>query len=339
MSQALSCTISVLQFVPWLAALDALGIDSDRILARAGIARDRLTDPTGRLPAELDRVFWDAAIAESGDPALSLRIAPCLPTGAFGSFEYVLRSSVSLEQTVSLANEFMRLIDDLAQIELVREGELGALRLSRLGAFPMAGEGVETTFALMIAIAREIGAPPGTDLREVRFTHVTTAPLTPYRAYFGCPVRFAAAHNELVFDARLISAALPGDANLNSVLSEHARHQLARVPQVDPLLHTVRGRLLEQMRAGPPNLAAVARSIHVSERTLRRHLQSAGSSYQTLLDELRAQLAIDYLQNSDTAIANVAAQLGFADPSTFYRAFKRWTGMTPLQYQKRARSK
>jgi AraC-like DNA-binding protein len=126
------------------------------------------------------------------------------------------------------------------------------------------------------------------------------------------------------------------DVNLKRLLEEHARHQLSQVPEIDPFLHVVRSRLLAQLRAGPPNLSALARSLHMSERTLRRRLQSIGTRYQDLLDELRAQLAVDYVFDTDQKVKTHAERLGFSEPSTFYRAFKRWTGATPAQYQKRA---
>jgi AraC-like DNA-binding protein len=325
--------MSAAQFVPWLSALDALGVDSDKILARVGVPRDRLSDPDARLPAYLDQMFWDAALAESGDPALSLRLVEQMPPGAFGSFEYVLRNCETVEQIAARANEFMRLLDDLAQIEIHREGEHVALRLSRVGGYPVPGPCVETVFALMFSIARQQKLP--TDyLRAVHFAHRTAAPVARFERHFGCAVRFGAEHNDVIGTPAILSAALGGDPNLRGVLEELARHQLKRVPQVDPLLHTVRSRLRAQLRQGCANLSSVSRSVHMSERTLRRRLQEAGSGYQALLDELRAELAVEYVLTPEVDIATVSRQLGFSEPSTFYRAFKRWTGLTPAQYQK-----
>jgi AraC-like DNA-binding protein len=330
--------MSALQFLPWLAALDALGIESDKVLARAGIARDRLSDPHARLPGGADHVLWEAALAESGDPAISLRLVEQLPPGAFGSFEYLLRNCDTLEQISARANEFMRLIDDLAQLEIRREAEQVVVRLSRMGGYAVAGPGVETVFALLVSISRQ--QKLSTEfLRAVHFTHRTTAPLERFERYFGCPVRFGADHNDLIATPAILSATFGGDPNLRDVVEELARHQLKQVPRGDPLLHTVRSRLLAQLREGSANLASVSRSLHMSERTLRRRLQEAGTGYLALLDELRGELAVEYVLAPGADMATVSAQLGFAEPSTFYRAFKRWTGMTPAQYQKRAAPK
>jgi AraC-like DNA-binding protein len=117
-------------------------------------------------------------------------------------------------------------------------------------------------------------------------------------------------------------------------MEDHAHRQLAEVPTGDPFLHTVRSNLLAQLREGAPQLAKLTRQLHTTERTLRRRLQAAGTGYQQLLDEVRSQLAQEYMAQPDQDATTVAAHLGFTDPSTFYRAFKRWTGQTPAQYQR-----
>jgi hypothetical protein len=84
-------TISTLNIIPKVAALEALGLDVERILQRADLPRPRFADPNGRLPADVEFAFWDAAVAVSGDPAIALRVADHMPIGALGSYEYLLR--------------------------------------------------------------------------------------------------------------------------------------------------------------------------------------------------------------------------------------------------------
>jgi len=194
---------------------------------------------------------------------------------------------------------------------------------------------VECTFALLCIKSQALGALPA--VRKVCFTHLNAVPVARYVAYFGCEVQFGADANELVFDSSQMRQDLPGDPNLRSVLEVHAREQLARIPEGEPLVHEVRRHLLEQLERGTVDPGLLARRVRMSERTLRRRLQAAGTRYQDLLDELRAQLARQYVQKPDADVNQVAIRLGFADPSTFYRAFKRWTGLTPAQFQRQAR--
>ena len=336
MSRVPNATMSALQVRPTVDALRELGVDERRVLSDAGLTREQIDDPKGRVDVNTAEALWAAAVRESGDPAISLRVAERFALGAFGTFEYLLQNCTSLPEVVERANEFMRLIDDLTRVELHEAGPLTCLRLLRVGGYPMPALGVECTFALLCIKGQVLGAAPGV-LHAVRFMHLNAAPIERYVAHFGCEVQFGADANELVFRTSQLYQALPGDPNLRSVLEEHAREQLARIPESDPLVHEVRRHLLDQLERGTVDPSLLARRVRMSERTLRRRLQAAGTRYQDLLDQLRAQLAKQYVQRPNADVTQVATRLGFADPSTFYRAFKRWTGLTPAQFQRQAR--
>jgi AraC-like DNA-binding protein len=83
-------------------------------------------------------------------------------------------------------------------------------------------------------------------------------------------------------------------------------------------------------------LAAVSKRLGLSARTLQRKLNEEGTSHQELLDELRRDLSRNYLLEPNMSVAEAAFLLGFSDPSAFHRAFRRWTGMTPKQFQRSA---
>ncbi|MBF3242169.1 helix-turn-helix transcriptional regulator, partial [Pseudomonas aeruginosa] len=85
-----------------------------------------------------------------------------------------------------------------------------------------------------------------------------------------------------------------------------------------------------------PDLDQVARQLHMSSQTLRRHLREEGGSFQQLKDHLRRDLAIYHLGRDELSIQDIAEQLGFSEPSAFHRAFKKWTGLTPGAYRHQA---
>ena len=93
----------------------------------------------------------------------------------------------------------------------------------------------------------------------------------------------------------------------------------------------MRRHVLERLPSGAPTQAEIARRLAVSTRTLHRRLAQAGTSFEELLDETRRELAIGYLQRTEYSIADVAYLLGFAQVSSFDRAFRRWTGRSPRE--------
>ena len=98
----------------------------------------------------------------------------------------------------------------------------------------------------------------------------------------------------------------------------------------------VRVRLVELLSSGVAHEDEVARSLHVSRRTLQRRLAEQGTNYKTLFDEARRELALRYIGEQGMSIKEATYVLGFSEPSNFTRAFKRWTGASPSQYREQA---
>ena len=329
-------TISTLILAFELGVFESFGLDTDRILGLAELSRECLADPAGRVPLAARFRWWDAAVSVSGDPALGLRVGSVMPVGALGSFEYLLRNCASLGEVITRANEFMRLVDETGVIEIVREGDVAALRASRSGGYPNAPPEIDCLFAASLVIVEE--ALPGARLLSVRYSHPAPTDVAVYTRHFGCLVRFESEHNEIRFPAELIDAPQAhADRNLARVLEEHARHLLAHLPDEDPFLQTARRELLQQIDRGAPSATQLARALGSSERTLRRRLDAEGTSYNALLGEVRQALARRYVTQTREGFEAIAERLAFADASTFFRAFKRWTGMTPAQFRERAK--
>ena len=89
---------------------------------------------------------------------------------------------------------------------------------------------------------------------------------------------------------------------------------------------------------GMPSITEMADTLHMSESSLRRRLRSENTSYQALKDEVRCEVAVDKLLNENAKVADIAEYLGFAEPSSFVRSFKSWTGQTPSDYRETMRS-
>jgi AraC-like DNA-binding protein len=327
-------TLSMLNVAWALPVLEALGIDVDRVLALAGLSRERVADPHGRVPLDTYFRWWEAALGVSGDPALGLRVGSMWRIGGLGSFEYLLRNSDSLSQVVERANEFMRLVDDTGVLELRRAGDLAVLRSYRKGGHVRTPPETHSLFSALLAVMRS--EYPAARLSSVRFAHAAPTDPAVFARHFGCPVRFDQPHDEMSFPADFLERGPSrADGTLARVLEEHARHLLAQLPDEDPLMQSVRSELLKLVDAGKPSQGALAKAMRMSERTLRRRLEAEGTSYNALLDGLRSDLAQRYVKQTREGFETIAAKLAFADASTFFRAFKRWTGMTPAQFRER----
>jgi len=120
---------------------------------------------------------------------------------------------------------------------------------------------------------------------------------------------------------------------LCSVLDRHAENLLSRFPPRNSIVDQSRSIIGHELRGGDPSLERVAAQLGLSARTLQRKLHEQHTSHNELVDHLRHELAVRYLQEREMAIGEVAYLLGFSEPSSFHRAFKRWTGATPREFR------
>ena len=291
-------TISTLQIIPKVVALEALGLDVERILEQARLPRARFADPNARLPSDVEFAFWDAVVAVSGDPAIALRVADHIPIGGLGSYEYLLRDAGTLAEAFERADRYVRLIDDLARVSVHVWAGTAAMRVYREGGYPTSGSEIECLFAMLSrTLKHEL---PGARFLGMEFTHPAPTDPAVYQRYFECPTRFECDAYEMHFPAEMLAAppTRQADQALSRVLEDHARHLLDAMPVLDPFQGAVRAEIRSQLEQGSTGCAALARALAMSERTLRRRLHDQGTTYHALLDQLRSELARNYVAHS-----------------------------------------
>jgi AraC-like DNA-binding protein len=169
----------------------------------------------------------------------------------------------------------------------------------------------------------------------VSFQSPPPADLEPFRQVFQAPLRFNAEHYSLLYARADLETPLPtANEALAQLHDRFAGEYLARFSG-SRVTHQARQVLCRLLPQGEPKREAVAQALLLSERTLQRRLQEEGTSYQQLLDDTRRELAEQYLAQPNLTLLEVAYLLGFADPSNFFRAFRRWFDATPGEYRAR----
>lgn len=194
---------------------------------------------------------------------------------------------------------------------------------------------VEENFAGAVAVARYLVGAAFSPLR-VEFAFDKPAHEARYRRFFRCPIHYGAGGHRLTLESRWLEVRLPGYDRITCGLMR---------AQLNTLLPRPAGRsdlvesLTNRMRLGGeelPRQAELAQMINLSERTLRRRLESQSQSFRSLRDATRYEKARDLLQNSGLTMAEVAGRVGYSDARAFRRAFKRWSGVLPADFRARA---
>ena len=173
------------------------------------------------------------------------------------------------------------------------------------------------------------------DLESVEMRQART-PGRDYAETFGCPVRFGAAQDAYRFHRRYLHFPIvQSEASLDRLLQTYPAELLRISPGGGSIAGRVRQLIGTDFQRPLPGLPEVAERLHMTVPTLHRRLREEGTSFQQLKDQSRRDAAIAYLTQGDYTTAQLAELTGFSDSSTFHRAFRKWTGLTPQEYRER----
>jgi AraC-like DNA-binding protein len=248
-------------------------------------------------------------------------------------FEYMTRSSLTARDALDRTVRYQAILHEAADFRVEHGEHESVMVLDIKHGLPFPSAVVEFFMGSLFRALRRLGVPAS---GSVSFTHAAPRETAPYAAFFGVPVQFGAARNCAVFPSASLVEPLPdADPALAATLERHAAQMLSRMPRGTPHADQLRALLVDALPGGAPTLLEAARRARSSPRTLRRRLADEGQSFQSLLDELRRELALHYLAAPDMDAERAAFLLGFAEASSFRRAFKRWTGQTVAEHQKR----
>lgn len=321
-------------------ALDARGVDGREVASRAGIDATAFDDPDFRNPIAATTRLWHLAVEATGDPCFGLWASRFVTQTTFHALGFAVFASRTLRQAFERFVRYGRLVSDAAVIELVDSEADACFRLVLPeGPGRPADESIDAILSLIARTARMLSGRNVTPV-AVRLERPEPFPSTPFAKVFRAPVRFHQCENVLQFAASDLDERLPtANAELARHNDEVVTRQLARIDRAR-VSSRLRSWFIDQLPAGEPSEEAAARSLGMSLRTLQRKLLEEGTTYRIALQQARHEMARSYLEEGHCSISEIAFLLGFADTSTFSRAFRRWTGLSPRAYiQETARAR
>ncbi len=318
-----------------LGAAQRQGLAPEALLAHAGI-------PLGDLKAQrwpIDHItrLWRAAASLTQDAGFGLKAGSQVGPASFNVVSYILQSSPTLRESIAVVQKFQRLISDGGRFQMIA-GEQASWIVyhPRQGELAFSPHQLEAVLSAVVSFSRWV---TGSGMRPLRaqFSHAALGPLGGYQAVFQCPVDFEQAFSGLLLDNAALDQPLPqADAQLAAVHQQVAAVRLAALSEesTSDLATELREWLATQLGHALPDRAQAAQAFGLGERTLARRLQDLELSYTGLLDAARKEHACQAVAHTQRAFTDIAQSLGFAEASTFNRAFKRWTGSAPGEYRR-----
>ena len=311
---------------------DARGIDSRPWFAGLALTRQQIADPALRVSYRQASSFVRRALQALDVPDAGLLIGREGTIGGFGLLGLAMMTSRTLGEAMMAGIAHHKICGCLLELhfEAVSEREIALVAQPRFGDRELLPFFCEELFASCLMIARELVGDALQPLRiEVAYPRPPYA--DEYSALFGCELRFDAAQCRLLIDTHWLGQPLPGHNPLTAkqALTLCAQQMTPEGGEPHQEIVAAVERLLRSQLSQQPRLNDVARTLNLSERSLRRKLAESGRIFREIHDRVRAERALQLLQAGNLSVADVGSAVGFNDPREFRRAFKRWTGMPP----------
>lgn len=329
---------SVPAVMQYLRTAESCGVDYFPLLEKAGIDAELLTDNNARVSNEAMERLIAYLMHACNDPCLGLHSAMFVEPATYSVLGYISMNCANLREVVANIPVFEKIVGDMGvssteslgdcmllswhcqfRNEVAKRQEVEAV-IASWNAYTRNFLHVEPEYA--DAVWFEHSAPDNSDL------------LVDYTDFFGCEVLFDQPANGILIKNQVLEKPLPqrNEVLLNTLL-EHATQILADIDRNQSMTVQVKNMLRLMLAEHSPSSTLIAEKLGVSGRTLQRRLLEEGTYYKDVLNELRLEMAMHYLQNTTLSLDRISEKLGYAEPRSFYRSFKQWTGRTAGSYR------
>jgi AraC-like DNA-binding protein len=315
------------------------GADVDELVRRFELPADAEVRPEIDIEVGKLNALFDTLADATSDPFLGVHVAEGFRRGTYQLLEFCCRNAPDLRGAIKRVVRFSSLLNRAATFSFTETKEAGALEHHHRGMGRHGNEfAIATLYLLGRGVSGRIWSPDA-----VWFAHERPRDIAPLTDLFGTErITFGRPSNGLALDARVLDAPLvAADQALLRVLDAEVERR-APPPEsaADHLSSDVERAVEVALELGAPRIESVASALGTSVRTLQRRLGEEGVSFQAVVEQTRERLARSHAQNGKLTSAQIAFLLGYADVTSFLRAFKRWTGTTPQTYRgaRRARA-
>lgn len=307
----------------------------DGPLKEVGLSRTDVASPDGRISYASYMGLIERAALILSEPGYGLKLGSSRDVRDSGLVGFIALNSPTLGDALANVERYINVTNEGLDVVFASLGSGGGVLRFREADAPLRGlrHHAEQSVATLVKGAREMTQLRANPVR-VEFTHGKPNARIDYQSILGCPVRFQAEWDAVIYSEESLQLPVVGaDNKLLRVLEAACRRIIGRRPGKDDLVHSVREYVVARLAKGPPSFDDLARHFNMSSKTLERRLGERNAGYRELIDGIRSDLAKHYLANTDLRLHQIAFALGYSEPGPLVRAFKRWTDVTPMQYR------
>ena len=308
--------------------LESHGIDPGPVFHRAGIDPKSIFDQGARISFDAH----DSLISESAkmcnDPFFGLKEAEHFRPAHLGALGFAWLASSSLRTAFQRLSRYSKMINDFLNITLEEDGAY--FTVSVVSDIASENEPLKEDGQMAIATkcCRAIFGDRFQPAR-VHFRHAEPDDTSYFYEYFRCPVDFGSESTKLFIPIELMDKRLTGSNDQLAKLNEHIVVKYLAHREKKDIVNRAKAAIIDGLGSGGVTEQSIADEIHMTARNLHRKLQKEDTSFKNLLNDVRQELAQQYIQDRSITLTEISFMLGFSEVSSFSRAFKNWTGKPP----------
>jgi AraC-like DNA-binding protein len=310
----------------------AAGIDLEPLLERAELTKQQVEDVDARLNVQGQITFLNLAAGALQDKYLGFHLGQVAELRNLGLLFYVAASSENLGEVLRRVARYVSIVNESVSLKCL-EGREFRIIFNYVGvARHLYRHQIEFGLTVLIRLFRKL-----TDCRvepsRVRLIHRRAGSFSEFDDFLRCDIQFGAANDEVVFPASISDIpVISSDPFLNKLLIANSEEALSRRPMKRGSFRSVvENAITPLLPHGIARASEIASRCGLSQRTFERRLRSESLTFSEVLNDLRRDLATQYLADSGLSVSQIAWLLGYQQISAFTNAFKRWTGKTPRE--------
>lgn len=311
-----------------------LGGQPDILMEQVGLNPDLLENLDQMMSSDTLSDLFDVSARQLNCPCFCLLLSQRQGLAILGPVGLIMRQSLTFNDAFRALQKYIHLRSEAGTFDLEIEQDIAVIKYSpNVIGEDHSRQIVDLSLGIGCSLMR-LYSGKNWNPRAVYFQHQAPTELSPYNLVFHAPISFLQEFNGLVFDAAILDSTFGTfEPEIQQFLGNYL-DDMERARKQD-IVHQVSLVIRDILPKGNCSLKSVSRLLGLKERALQRRLKKESTTFQQTLDQVRQAIAIEYLDSYNTNLTDLAQMLGYADLSTFSKAFKKWFGVAPSRNEQR----